>query len=634
MNRLCLCGLGGVFLLTLLASPAPAQKEDPKDKNSVPVWTMPSLQDRQSLGKTTRQLEDGVFLVGQEKGSFGTAWVISRKHRLLISNAHVADIMHPSAKMVAIINGLTHRYTVEKAWYHPGVRRLVKGASIRSIDPKTGPVDPRSPDLAVLLLGPGGPDLPTELAMATPEEIKNLRYQAVAMLGFPGHDTKGLPPSGKKPQATFHDGMISRLSNFQLDASVPEGELQFLQYTMADWGGFSGSPVYLPNGHVVGVHNMARSEKGSFGDIRVIPHGIRLDCVWELLTHHKLLDKVAAKIDTASLNLKRWLVDDERDVLFQKALTLLDEARYLVYTKEDFAKGIEVCTAAMKLVPSYGEPYLVRSHAFTNTWFNFRRKLDNEASKKLLLAALADGLQYKEIVGPSSPEPHINYCTTLNNLGAFTRDNKYNREALQILSNVLKVESLSKFNRANCLSGMGVALDNLGDNDEALKKHTEAVRLTPDQAHLWEARAEFYHYNKQFRMAQSFEKSDRARAKLLREKRYPLAVTWNVILNAPNQLAANDPQGRVRKGAHYKVHTVKLEKGITYQIELISDDVDTYLRLEDPKGNRIMDDDDSGGNLDAMVYFVPPETGVYRIVATTFNPNETGSYTVKVQEGR
>jgi len=124
------------------------------------------------LGNTVRTQEAAVFLVGNPKVGRGTAWVISKKHRLLATNAHVADMhLEGGNKLLAIPSQSNQIYVVEKVWYHPGVRRYFKGDttnSIQSINRADGPIDPQSPDLAVLQLAAEGPDLPVEFSMATP----------------------------------------------------------------------------------------------------------------------------------------------------------------------------------------------------------------------------------------------------------------------------------------------------------------------------------------------------------------------------------------------------------------------------------------------------------------------------------
>src|SRR5207248_2307131 len=118
------------LVAALLAGAPPARaQESPgarllgqtKDSGSLPLWSKPGADARQDLGKAARTGERGVFLVGHPKAGTGTAWVISKKNRLLVTNAHVADMFHlTKGQMLAIPNGTAQLYTVEKVWYHPG----------------------------------------------------------------------------------------------------------------------------------------------------------------------------------------------------------------------------------------------------------------------------------------------------------------------------------------------------------------------------------------------------------------------------------------------------------------------------------------------------------------------------------
>ena len=86
--------------------------------------------------------------------------------------------------MVAITNGTAQPYTVEKIWYHPGVRRFLRNERslvVRSTKPGDGPVDPSSPDLAVLQLSSAGPPLPNQLSFATPSELDVLFAQPIGV---------------------------------------------------------------------------------------------------------------------------------------------------------------------------------------------------------------------------------------------------------------------------------------------------------------------------------------------------------------------------------------------------------------------------------------------------------------------
>jgi len=98
-------------------------------------------------------------------------------------------------------------------------------------------------------------------------------------------------------------------------------------------------------------------------------------------------------------------------------------------------------------------------------------------------------------------------------------------------------------------------------------------------------------------------------------------------------LAPNDPRDRVRGGSVCKVFTLNMTAGKTYQIDMIKNDfaLDPFLRLEDPAGNHLAQDDDSGGNLNARLIFPCTQNGEYRIVATTF-VGGVGNFTLTVAE--
>jgi hypothetical protein len=122
------------------------------------------------MADTIKSLKEGILLVGDPETGFGTAFVISRKNRLLATNAHVADVMKDAGRMAGIRNGTSVLYEVDKAWYHPGVRRFKNSQfSVRSQNPADGDVDPNSPDVAVLHVA-DGPELPVEFSLATVAE--------------------------------------------------------------------------------------------------------------------------------------------------------------------------------------------------------------------------------------------------------------------------------------------------------------------------------------------------------------------------------------------------------------------------------------------------------------------------------
>lgn len=97
------------------------------------------------------------------------------------------------------------------------------------------------------------------------------------------------------------------------------------------------------------------------------------------------------------------------------------------------------------------------------------------------------------------------------------------------------------------------------------------------------------------------------------------------------QLAATDPFDKVRKQMHHKVHKVEMKAAQVYVIDLQSNDFDSWLRIEDPTGKQLAQDDDGGGFPHARITFTPPATAEYQLIVTTFAPGKIGSYTLKVQ---
>ena len=81
---------------------------------------------------------------------------------------------------------------------------------------------------------------------------------------------------------------------------------------------------------------------------------------------------------------------------------------------------------------------------------------------------------------------------------------------------------------------------------------------------------------------------------------------------------ADPPLASLGKVPH-QVFLVKLEAGQPYVLTLRSDDFDAFLIVEDAKGKKLSEDDDSGGLLDARLGFQPKANGVYRILTASLN---------------
>jgi tetratricopeptide (TPR) repeat protein len=96
------------------------------------------------------------------------------------------------------------------------------------------------------------------------------------------------------------------------------------------------------------------------------------------------------------------------------------------------------------------------------------------------------------------------------------------------------------------------------------------------------------------------------------------------------ELTSQDRVGRVRPGCYSKTHVLFLDEGQDVVIDMTSSHFDAFLRLEDSRGRKLAEDDDSGGGLNARIAFRARQAGAYRIVATTFEAGKTGAYHLQI----
>jgi LSD1 subclass zinc finger protein len=100
-----------------------------------------------------------------------------------------------------------------------------------------------------------------------------------------------------------------------------------------------------------------------------------------------------------------------------------------------------------------------------------------------------------------------------------------------------------------------------------------------------------------------------------------------------DQDRADDAQ---KRDCYYKSYPVNMTAGHTYLIEMNAsgqgNQMDPYLVLVDPNGQKMAEDDDSGGNLNALIVFQAPTTGVYQVHTTTCEGRHVGPFTLRVCE--
>lgn len=83
------------------------------------------------------------------------------------------------------------------------------------------------------------------------------------------------------------------------------------------------------------------------------------------------------------------------------------------------------------------------------------------------------------------------------------------------------------------------------------------------------------------------------------------------------------------RGEHYDTHTVAGTAGRPIVLDLSSSDFDAYLAARSPSGTWYRDDDGAGSGSDARLE-LPAEAGNWTVVVTSFTPDETGAYRLRI----
>jgi S1-C subfamily serine protease len=104
-----------------------------------------------------------------------------------------------------------------------------------------------------------------------------------------------------------------------------------------------------------------------------------------------------------------------------------------------------------------------------------------------------------------------------------------------------------------------------------------------------------------------------------------------ILLTRNGALTATDPLDKQFGGRGSRMHLVAVlfEQGKKYTILLNSDAFDSYLRLIDPTGKIVAEDDDGGGGLNSRIDHTAAQTGQYRIIVTSFD-GKLGAYQLKI----
>ena len=456
----------------------------------LPLWQKTSSEASQQLSKTARTIRDALMLIGHPDVGFATGFVISRANRLVATNAHVADLQAQMAVLYAVRNGTTDQYEVDTAYYHPALVRIdPKGVLTLSSpsDPGAGKVVVFSPDVAVLRLKPG-PPLPAEVAFATPDEIKDLWSLPVGMAGYPGTETR-FPEKGKIVAATYHDGSIDHLSTFKRDVSPDNKNNQMVEYTMSTWGGFSGAPVFLENGHVVAINNSHQTFHS--GDMSTTQtYGVRIDCLWELLQHDPQLAKLvpgASKVDQDQMerDVNQPPKPDQEE---QQALKLLDTADYKTKTP---SQQIATCSQVIAKAPKLAYAYAKRGMAYLDMYYK-NLGSTSPTDRWALLQSGANDFDKAQQLDPNSVDAVLQLCQIAYLQRKEQRDAGQEADFKPVVKRLDEVLAMPSLSLRQHAVGLQIRAFCTGPSATAERDLEDAVKILPMWPDNYGVRADYY----------------------------------------------------------------------------------------------------------------------------------------------
>jgi hypothetical protein len=169
----------------------------------------------------------------------------------------------------------------------------------------------------------------------------------------------------------------------------------------------------------------------------------------------------------------------------------------------------------------------------------------------------------------------------------------------------------------------------LAENDDGGDGNNSRLRFTPPEAGAYRLVATTLGLNNQFANLDL----------VVTETGKPLAVDPAKVFEVKGQnplilegtLKLADANDKVRQNCRAHVHKIKLQAGKTYVIDMVSAQVDCYLRLEDGKATQLAENDDGGEGTNSRIEFTPSADGEFRVVTTTCSDNEAGAYTLQVR---
>lgn len=102
-----------------------------------------------------------------------------------------------------------------------------------------------------------------------------------------------------------------------------------------------------------------------------------------------------------------------------------------------------------------------------------------------------------------------------------------------------------------------------------------------------------------------------------------------VSVDQSGKLEAGDEQ--IASGEYVDEYLIEGRAGDLLEVRVYSDDFDTYLMVSGPGGAKFENDDANSSTVNSRILERLPESGSYRIAVTSYEPGETGAYTMHAE---
>jgi hypothetical protein len=89
----------------------------------------------------------------------------------------------------------------------------------------------------------------------------------------------------------------------------------------------------------------------------------------------------------------------------------------------------------------------------------------------------------------------------------------------------------------------------------------------------------------------------------------------------------------LNSGEFADLYNVQVDQGETIVVEMTSSQFDPYLILRPPGGTQVDNDDFNGDRTRSRIDYVATQSGNFDVIATSYQPGESGDYGVTIEVG-